>query len=121
MELLHLEQVVIEYLLPKKTLLGPSPRIRALNGISLRLKEGESLGIVGESGCGKSITALTLMGLLPTSMRMKGKILLTSSEGNYDELNQLTEPQLCRIRGRRIGMVFQEPMSALNPVMPIGP
>ena len=81
---------------------------------------GERLGIVGESGCGKSITALALMSLLPTSMSMEGKILLASSKGNYDELNQLTEPQLCRIRGRRIGMVFQEPMSALNPVMPIG-
>ena len=81
---------------------------------------GERVGIVGESGCGKSITALALMGLLPSSMSMEGSIRLASSRDKFDELSRLQESQLCKIRGKRIGMVFQEPMSALNPVQPIG-
>nr|WP_010395650.1 dipeptide ABC transporter ATP-binding protein [Paracoccus sp. TRP] len=86
-----------------------------LHGISLRLPPGEITGLVGESGSGKSMAALAIMGLLPEGMRAEGRIGL-------DGLNllDLPERELCRIRGKRIGMIFQEPMTALNPLMTIG-
>ena len=86
-----------------------------LTGVDFALARGESLGIVGESGSGKSMTALAIMGLLPLRARVRGSILLDGTD-----LLQSSEPELCRVRGRRIAMVFQEPMTALNPVMPIG-
>jgi len=86
-----------------------------LDGIDLTLARGETLGIVGESGCGKSLLALALMGLLPPPLRATGSVCL-------DGQNLLTLPErdLCRIRGKRLAMVFQEPMLALNPVQTIG-
>ena len=90
-------------------------RVTALRGLSFTLKAGETLGIVGESGSGKSITALAIMGLLPSVMRPSGSIAL---EGR--ELLGLEDAELCGLRGRRMAMIFQEPMSALNPVMTIG-
>ena len=95
-------------------------RLPVVQDLDFSIGFGERVGIVGESGCGKSITALALMGLLPSSMSMEGSIRLASSRDKFDELNRLQESQLCKIRGKRIGMVFQEPMSALNPVQPIG-
>ncbi|OYU49066.1 MAG: ABC transporter ATP-binding protein [Rhizobiales bacterium PAR1] len=89
--------------------------ITALRGLNFAIRPGETLGIVGESGSGKSITALAIMGLLPKVMRASGRIEL---EGN--DLLALDESALCRSRGRRMAMIFQEPMTALNPVMPIG-
>ena len=83
--------------------------------MGLSLERGESLGLVGESGCGKSMTALAVMGLLPQAARARGRIAL---EGR--NLLDLAEPELCRLRGRRLAMVFQEPMTALNPVRSIG-
>ncbi|MBU4423581.1 MAG: ABC transporter ATP-binding protein [Gammaproteobacteria bacterium] len=87
----------------------------AVRGIDFALQRGETLGLVGESGCGKSITALALMGLLPEAAQASGSILLDGQE-----LLGLDERALCRLRGNRIGMVFQEPMTALNPVHTIG-
>ncbi|WP_297614581.1 ABC transporter ATP-binding protein [uncultured Roseicyclus sp.] len=86
-----------------------------LRDVSFGIGAGEIFGLVGESGSGKSLTALALMGLLPHGARVTGAARL----GNSDLL-ALTEPQLCRIRGNQIGMIFQEPMTALNPVQTIG-
>jgi peptide/nickel transport system ATP-binding protein len=91
---------------------GPAQAVR---GVSFALKRGETLGLVGESGCGKSVTALSLMGLLPDSAVVNGSIRLDGRE-----LVQLTDADYCRLRGNRISMIFQEPMTALNPMHTIG-
>jgi peptide/nickel transport system ATP-binding protein len=87
----------------------------ALRGVSFSLTSGATLGLIGESGCGKSMTALAVMGLLPPSARVSGSIRL-----NGRELIGLSDDAMCTLRGDRIGMVFQEPMTALNPLQPIG-
>jgi len=87
----------------------------ALRDVGFSLGRGQTLGLIGESGSGKSITALAVMGLLPETARLQGSVRFGG-----DELTMLDEPALCRIRGRRIGMVFQEPMTALNPLHTIG-
>jgi peptide/nickel transport system ATP-binding protein len=86
-----------------------------LHGVDLAIARGERVGLVGESGCGKSLTALAVMGLAPERARLTGSIRLDGTE-----LLGLDEPALCRIRGRRVAMIFQEPMTALNPVQTIG-
>ncbi|MDF2097236.1 ABC transporter ATP-binding protein [Aquibaculum arenosum] len=93
----------------------PSGPLALVEEVDFRLEAGRTLGIVGESGSGKSMLALALMGLLPPAARASGSIRL---EG--DELIGLPEAALCRIRGKRIGMIFQEPMTALNPAMTVG-
>ncbi len=87
----------------------------ALRGVSFALERGQTLGLIGESGCGKSITALALMGLLPAGAQVSGSIRFGGTE-----LSALPEPDWCQLRGQRIGMVFQEPMTALNPLHPVG-
>ena len=87
----------------------------ALRGVSFALERGETLGLIGESGSGKSLTALALMGLLPEGAALSGHIRFAG-----EELVGLGESDYCRLRGDRIAMVFQEPMTALNPVHPIG-
>ncbi|MBT7838585.1 MAG: ABC transporter ATP-binding protein [Rhodospirillaceae bacterium] len=89
--------------------------VPAVRGVSFALEAGGTLGVVGESGCGKSITALALMGLLPDGARTSGRIGLDG-----ENLLDLDEDALCRIRGNRIAMIFQEPMTSLNPVHRIG-
>ena len=91
---------------------GPADAVR---GVSFSLARGETLGLIGESGCGKSITAMSLMGLLPDSAQVTGSIRFDGQE-----LVGRTDAQMCQMRGNRIGMVFQEPMTALNPVMSCG-
>ncbi len=93
----------------------PSGQARILNDVSLELSPGERLGIVGESGSGKSMMALTVMGLLPAAGRAFGSLLFDGAD-----LLEAGEEKLCTLRGRRIAMIFQEPMSALNPVQSIG-
>jgi peptide/nickel transport system ATP-binding protein len=93
----------------------------AVSGISLHLDESEVLGVVGESGSGKSVTALAILGLLGTAGRVSGKILWRSAGGGAPiDLLLQTHAALRRVRGREIAMIFQEPMTALNPVMQIG-
>ncbi|MEI7447090.1 MAG: ABC transporter ATP-binding protein [Burkholderiales bacterium] len=87
----------------------------AVRGTAFSLDRGETLGVVGESGCGKSITALALMGLLPEGARISGSVRFAGRE-----LVGLPEADWCRLRGDRIAMVFQEPMTTLNPLHPIG-
>ena len=87
---------------------GPAEAVR---GIDFTLERGETMGIVGESGCGKSITVMSLMGLLPATARVSGSIRFDGTE-----LVGRDEKAMCEIRGNRIGMIFQEPMTALNPL-----
>ncbi len=94
------------------TLRGQVPLVREVN---FSIERGETLGIVGESGCGKTMTALALMGLLPDRALPSGKIVF---EG--EDLLAQPESRLCQLRGNRLAMIFQEPMSALNPVHTIG-
>jgi peptide/nickel transport system ATP-binding protein len=82
---------------------------------SFTLERGQTLGLVGESGCGKSMTAMALMGLLPENAQVSGSIRFDG-----EELTAKSDGEMCEIRGNRIGMIFQEPMTALNPVHTIG-
>jgi oligopeptide transport system ATP-binding protein len=91
--------------------------VKAVDGVSWSVRRGETLALVGESGCGKSVTALSIMRLIPTppGRYASGQILL---EGR--DLLTLPEPEMRRVRGNRIAMIFQEPMTSLNPVFSIG-
>ncbi len=91
--------------------------VRAVDGVSFSVDAGATLGIVGESGCGKSVTALSIMRLLPQPM---GRIAGGAMRFQNRDLAQLSIPAMQKVRGRQIGMVFQEPMTALNPVHTIG-
>ncbi len=97
------------------TLATAQGRRAALRGISFTLDRAGTLGLVGESGCGKSLTALALMGLLPDGAHVSGSIAFDGRE-----LTTLGDDAMGALRGERIGMVFQEPMTALNPVHRIG-
>jgi peptide/nickel transport system ATP-binding protein len=89
--------------------------VRAVDGVSFSLSRGETLGIVGESGCGKSVTALSILRLIPETGRLSGSIRF---EG--EELTTLSAEEMKRLRGHRISMIFQEPMTSLNPVLTVG-
>jgi peptide/nickel transport system ATP-binding protein len=108
MPLLEVQDLSVEL----QTHRGPAYAVR---DVSFALEPGESLGLIGESGSGKSITAMALMGLLPENARVTGSIRF---EGQ--ELVGKPEREMCELRGDRIGMIFQEPMTALNPVHTIG-
>lgn len=97
------------------TLRSTAADLVLVEDISLSLAPGRTLGIVGESGSGKSILSLAVIGLLPEAARARGSIRLDGQE-----LVGLPEEALCAIRGRSIGMVFQEPLTALNPAMSVG-
>ena len=94
---------------------GDAP-VRAVDGLSLTIERGETFALLGESGCGKSITALSVMRLLPEAGRVvDGRVLLDGVD-----LLQLPETEMRSVRGARVGMIFQEPMLSLNPVLTIG-
>src|ERR1700744_6549903 len=113
-DLLTLRGLVVE--LPT-----PAGWVRPVNEVSLRIAEGEAVGLVGESGSGKTMMALAMMGLLPLGARVNGEARIEAGkQGSATELTRLTEREWRAVRGRDIAMVFQEPMTALNPVMRIG-
>ena len=91
--------------------------VRAVEGLSLSVQPGELVGIVGESGCGKSVTALSTMRLIP---ERNGRIVQGSIRFEGQDLAALSEAQMRQVRGNRIAMVFQEPMTSLNPVHTVG-
>ena len=95
----------------------PEGIARAVDGVSLHLAAGETIGLVGESGCGKSVTSLSILGLIPSPPGRieSGKIMF-----RRQNLLELDLEGLRKIRGRQISMIFQEPMTSLNPVLPIG-
>jgi peptide/nickel transport system ATP-binding protein len=92
----------------------------AVGDLSFAIAPGEVLGLVGESGSGKSVTSLAMMRLLPPLARASGEILFSNGNSSARDLLQLAEPEMRRLRGTAITMVFQEPMTALNPVMRVG-
>ncbi|AVD37504.1 ABC transporter ATP-binding protein [Clostridioides difficile] len=89
--------------------------VKSVNGVSFNINEGETIGIVGESGCGKSVTAMSLMKLLPTSKIEGGEIIFQGKD-----ILKMNENELMRIRGNEISMIFQEPMTSLNPAFTVG-
>ena len=91
--------------------------VQAVNGISYEIDEGETLGVVGESGCGKSVSALSLMRLIPNP---PGKIVDGEIVFQGEDLMKLSDEDVRHIRGKEIAMIFQEPMTSLNPVLTIG-
>jgi peptide/nickel transport system ATP-binding protein len=97
----------------------PAGWVRPVNEVSLRIGASESLGLVGESGSGKTMLALALMGLLPPGARVSGETTLTD-KSSPKKLTALSEREWRDVRGGQIAMVFQEPMTSLNPVMRIG-
>ena len=107
---LSIRDLVVQYVSDKEI-------VEAVNGISIELQKGETLGLVGETGAGKTTTALSVMGLLPTPAgRIKGgKIIFDGTD-----LLDLKEKELDRIRGRKIAMIYQDPMTSLNPTMTVG-
>ncbi|MGD9705125.1 MAG: ABC transporter ATP-binding protein [Acidimicrobiia bacterium] len=90
--------------------------VRAVNGVSYRVQAGETLAVVGESGCGKSIHARSILRLLPRG----GRIVSGAIRFNGVDLTKLDEREMRRVRGPQIGMIFQEPMNSLNPLLTIG-
>ena len=91
--------------------------VKAVDGVSFEIKAGKILGIVGESGCGKSVTSLSIMRLLPDQL---GKITDGSILFEGKDLRNLSEKEMVRIRGNKIAMIFQDPMTSLNPTMKVG-
>ncbi len=91
--------------------------VRAVDGVDLHVDKAETLGVVGESGCGKSVTALSIMRLIP---QPPGRIVEGEIRYNGQNLLELPPPQMRKVRGKEISMIFQEPMTSLNPVFTVG-
>lgn len=107
---LDVQQLVIEFHTDQGV-------VRAVDNLDFQLKKGRILGLAGESGCGKSVTALSIMRLLPkpVSQMVQGQVIY-----NNRDISKISKNEMCQIRGRKIAMIFQEPMTALNPVQGIG-
>jgi oligopeptide transport system ATP-binding protein len=95
----------------------PEGIVYAVNGVDFELGEGETLGVVGESGCGKSVTMLSVLQLIP---RPPGEIVSGRAEFHGQDLLHLSNEEIRSVRGAQIGMIFQDPMTSLNPVLTIG-
>ncbi|TFG98059.1 MAG: ABC transporter ATP-binding protein, partial [Calditrichales bacterium] len=91
--------------------------VHAVNGVSFTLKEGETLGIVGESGCGKSVTVMSMLRLIPTP---PGKVVAGQALYQGKDLLKMSDEEIRHIRGAQISMIFQDPMTSFNPVLTIG-
>jgi peptide/nickel transport system ATP-binding protein len=96
--------------------------VKAVNGVSFDVPRGKTVGVVGESGCGKSVTSLSLMQLVqsPQGQIVEGEIRFTASDGKCYNIAKMPRSEMLHIRGREISMIFQEPMTSLNPVFTIG-
>lgn len=94
----------------------PAGTLHAVNNVSFSVRPAETLSLVGESGCGKSITSLAIMRLLPKAARLSASKIIFDGQ----DLSALSEKQMSRLRGNRMGMIFQDPMTSLNPVYRIG-
>ena len=109
-----------EYLLEIKderlSFFTPAGEVKALNGVSIHMEEGEVLGIVGESGSGKSVTAYSLMGLTA----YPGKLIGGTLDFNGHRINDMTDKEMRKMRGNEVSIIFQDPMTSLNPVYTIG-
>ncbi len=121
--LLEVRQLNIDF--PAKRSLAPAPAagsnaLRAVRELSFSIGAGEVLGLVGESGSGKSITSLAILRLLPPEARVSGEILYAENGVGARNLASLDDDAMRQLRGSRIAMIFQEPMTALNPVMRVG-
>ena len=95
----------------------PDGTVHAVNGVSFDLKEGETLGVVGESGCGKSVTMLSVLGLIPNP---PGKVSAGMANFAGQDLLKMSAEEIRHVRGAQISMIFQDPMTSLNPVLTIG-
>lgn len=109
-------QYLVEIKNEKLSFFTPAGEVKALNDVSFHLGEGEVLGIVGESGSGKSVTAYSLMGLTAHP----GKLIGGTLEFNGHKINEMSEKQMSKIRGNEVSIIFQDPMTSLNPVFTIG-
>jgi oligopeptide/dipeptide ABC transporter ATP-binding protein len=117
--LLALRHLSISFPSPHRGRPDSGAGLTAVRDLSFDITPGEVLGLVGESGSGKSLTSLAIMRLLPLQARTTGEIILSNGNGAHDLL-QLPEEKIRPLRGSRISMIFQEPMTALNPVMRVG-
>ncbi len=117
--LLDVRHLTIEFPARARTLSSPSS-LTAVRDLSFTIAPREVLGLVGESGSGKSLTSLALMRLLPPSATASGEVLFGNSTAQAQNLLLAADDQLRALRGSRISMIFQEPMTALNPVMRVG-
>ena len=109
LSILQVENLITRFYTPEGT-------VFAVNGVSFLLGEGETLGVVGESGCGKSVTMLSLLQLIP---RPPGKIVSGQAMFHGNDLLNMTSDEIRSVRGAQIGMIFQDPMTSLNPVLTI--
>ena len=100
----------------KLSFFTPAGEVKALNGVSFSMNEGEVLGIVGESGSGKSVTAYSIMGLTA----YPGKLIGGTIYFNGHQIEKMSEKEMCKIRGNEVSIIFQDPMTSLNPVYTIG-
>ncbi|MFA9219390.1 MAG: ABC transporter ATP-binding protein [Sphingomonadaceae bacterium] len=98
----------------------PGGTVKAVHDLSFSLHGGETLAIVGESGCGKSVTSFSLMRLLTRQASIQGEVWLTARDGKRLNLLALSEQEMEQVRGNQLGMIFQEPMTSLNPLQQVG-
>lgn len=96
--------------------------VKAVNGVNIDIKKGVTVGVVGESGCGKSISAMSLMRLVqaPQGQIVDGAIRFNAKDGKVYDVTKMPQSDMCKIRGKEISMIFQEPMTSLNPVFTVG-
>ena len=111
--LLKVENLKTQFRLGEET-------VRAVNGVSFSVAEGEVLGLVGESGCGKSVTSLSIMRLIESPGEITDGKVIFHDEGKQIDLLKLSDKELENVLGKRIAMIFQDPMTSLNPVLTIG-
>lgn len=96
---------------------GKNGTVTAVDGVSFSIKKGKTLGVVGESGCGKSVTSMSILRLIPSH---SGKIASGEILFKGKDLTQITDKEMRQIRGNEIAMIFQDSMTGLNPVMTVG-